>query len=256
MGTNYKVTAKNSASYAIDLTDTDVNPEAAPTSTPRQGGFTLRNRVNFTNVATANKTLATFTGGTAATSGYTLRFLEVPERTLVKDVQVFAVKGETVPGHSASLTSGGFHASHLASLAVGISVEQRSKPESSASYVEASHMDLQLAAQSSMAAGGQFGNIGLKAIASSLAFDASLIAAVDSSLAAPELSVLKKRQTVGSTALEGVQAYFPYGGYIVVHHTDVATGSQSDASTSKIDSDYTYLTGTWEMQADCMYIPE
>ena len=40
-----------------DLTDVTVNPEAAPTSTPRQGGFTLRNRVNFANVSAANKKL-------------------------------------------------------------------------------------------------------------------------------------------------------------------------------------------------------
>jgi hypothetical protein len=71
MGTNLKFTVANSsASTTFDLTDPSINPSAAPQSTPRQGGFTLRNRINFTNVAAANKKLFNMvSSGSAAQVG-------------------------------------------------------------------------------------------------------------------------------------------------------------------------------------------
>ena len=259
MGVNYKVTPANSTTATtFDLTDTDLNPSAAPTSTPRQGGFTLRNRINFTNVSTANKKLFNaLVGATAATVGNVLRVLEVPERTLVKDVQIFAVKDETIPGSLIVATASGLHASAFTTLAIGINAEQRSKPASSASYVATTHLDLQLAAQEGMPAGGVFGEIPLLKNGSSCAFEASKVEAIDSSMTAPELGrVVTEKAATGSGIKHSVPTYFPLGGYVYLGATDVTTKSVTNSSNTLANSDYVYLTGTWEIQADCTYVPE
>ena len=259
---NVKVTVANSsASTTFDLTDPDINPSAAPTSTPRQGGFTLRNRINFTNVATANKKLFNIAStGSAAQVGNVLRVLEVPERVLVKDVQIFAVKSETIPGSYLSGSASGFHASAFASAAIGIGVEQRSKPMSSSSYAATTHLDLQLTAQDGMGAGAQFGEIPLAvagaAVVGGCAFEGSKVEAIDSSMSAPELGrVLTEVAGTGSAIYHAAPAYFPLGGYVYLGMTNVNTGSTSN-SISKCDSTSLQLTGTWEIQADCTYVPE
>jgi hypothetical protein len=63
MGVAYKF--KTDSGSVIDLTSTSTNPGAAPVTTQRQGGFTLRNRVNFSNVAAANRVLTTFASASA-----------------------------------------------------------------------------------------------------------------------------------------------------------------------------------------------
>lgn len=269
MGTDYAITPKNSASYAVDLTSTDINPSAAPTSTPRQGGFTLRNRINFTNVGAANKKIASITKATAATSGYVLRVLEVPERTLVRDVQVFAVKDETIPGvqmvdksGSAGVTASGLGSGHLASLVIGINAEQRSKPASSSSYAAASHLDLLTGAQQGLTAGCCFGNIATATTSSGsnlsqVAFSSSVVEKIDSSMTAPELGKVVTAATgSGSAYYEAVPQYFPLGGYVyLAAGHGIATGSDSDGAGS-FTGDNIQLTGTWELQADCTYVPE
>jgi len=277
MGTNYAITPKNSASYAIDLTSVDVNPGAAPTSTPRQGGFTLRNRINFSHVDIGNKKLADVTLGTAATAGYTLRVLEVPERVLVRDVQIYAVKSETVPGVSAyttaSGTTAGFHADglqsgHLAALQINIGAEQRSKPLSSSSYAAASHLDIYTGSGIGQAAGNVFGFIPTALTSSSsdlstIAFSSSMVEAVDSSMTAPELAMVNTNPVVASIWAGSLDAsrnirpqYFALGGYVTLAagpHAG-ALGSATDGSTGGTDS--IRLTGTWEIQANCNYVPE
>jgi hypothetical protein len=258
---NIKVTVANStASTVIDLTSTSINPGAAPTSTPRQGGFTLRNRINFTNVALANKKLFNIaSSGAAAQAGNVLRVLEVPERVQVNRVNLYAVKSETVPGSVAVGSASGLHASHLASAAIGVGVEQRSKPLSSASYNALSHLDLQLTAQNGMGAGAQFGEIALEAAGASVdgcGFTASQVEAVDTSMTAPELArIVTQVAGTGSAIYYASPAYFALGGYIYLGCTNVSTGSAS-LSTSKADSTYVKLTGTWEVQAECTYVPE
>jgi len=264
MGVNLKFTCANSSASGntvFDLTDPAINPEAAPQSTPRQGGFTLRNRINFTNVAAGNKKLFTLaSSATAAQVGNVLRVLDVPERVQVNAVNLYAVKSETVPGSVASGSASGLHASALATLAIGVNVEQRSKPTSSASYAAVSHLDLQLAAQNGMPAGGQFGEIPLVKAGASVdgcGFEASKVEAIDSSMTAPELGrIVTQKAATGSGIHYGAPAYFPLGGYVYLGATDVNTGSTSHTSAGKADSTFVSLTGTWEIQADCQYIPE
>ena len=115
-GLNFKFTT--SSGEIINLTSTAVNPDAAPEATPRQGGFTVRNRWNCNNLAAANKqTFGPFSASITASakSANIIKVLKVPDRTLVKGpVHVFAVKSETIPGHAtlgaatkASLNSAG-----------------------------------------------------------------------------------------------------------------------------------------------------
>lgn len=265
MGVNLKFTCANSsASTTFDLTDTDINPEASATTTPRQGGFTLRNRINFTNVALANKKLFSLAASAAAAqTGNVLRVLEVPERTLVNKVDIFAVKSETVPGSYLTGSASGLHASHLASAAIGIGIEQRSKPASSASYAATSHLDLQLAAQNKMPAGGPFGQIPVlkagAAVVGGMGFEASRVEAIDASMTAPELGRIKTdvaNGSAGSALVAPQPQFFPLGGYIYLGMTDVNTGSASHTSAAKTASTYAYLTGTWDIQAQCQYCPE
>lgn len=260
MGVNYKITVNNAAAANVsDLTDTDINPEAQATSTPRQGGFTLHNRINFTNVATTHKKLFSITGATAATTGRVLRVLEVPERVLVQKVWITGVKDETVPGCAASGSASGLHASALAGAQIGIGIEQRSKPKSSASYNALTHLDLSLGTPGGVAAGAPFGLINLAKVGASISgldFDASQAEKIDSSMTAPELGRVATFQTVGSTGFEGVTQYFPLGGYVYLGMTNISTGSVTNTSNAKANSTFGYLTGTWDIMADCVYVPE
>ena len=262
MAVNLKFTpANSSAATVFNLTSTDINPEAAPTSTPRQGGFTLRNRINFTNVAAANKKLFTCAStSSAAQVGNVLRVLEVPERVQVNAVNIYAVRDETVPGSYATGSASGLHASALADLAIGIGVEQRSVPLDDASYSALTHLDLQLAAQNGMGAGAQFGQISCDkagaAVTGGCTFTAGQVEAVDSSMTAPELGrVITQIAGTGSAIYYATPAYFPLGGYVYLGTTDVSTGNVSN-SDAKAAGTYVSLTGTWEIQADCQYVPE
>ena len=265
MAVNLKFTCANSsASTIFDLTSVSINPSAAPTSTPRQGGFTLRNRINWTNVATANKKLFNLPASAAAAqTGNVLRVMEVPERTLVNKVDIFGVKSETVPGAYLTGNASGLEASHLASAAIGIGIEQRSVPASSANYVALSHLDLQLGAYNAMPAGGPFGQIPcLKAgaaVVGGMGFETSVVEAIDASMTAPELGRVKTdvaNAAAGSALIAPTPQYFPLGGYIYIGMTNVDTANKSYTSAAKTASTYAYPTGTWDIQAQCQYVPE
>lgn len=257
MGVAYKF--KTDSGSTIDLTSTDVNPEAAPQSTPRQGGFTLRNRVNFANISAANKQLTKLAATSAASqTASILQVIEVPARTLVKNVSVFGVKSETAPATAVSLTSGGLNASHLASAVIGLNAQLWSKPAST-SRAAASHLDALTAAQDTRLAGAAFGAIPLQKAGASVAFEASKVEKIDSSMTAAQLGrVLTEQAGTGSAIYGAKEVYFPYGGYVymAIGPYNVATGSASVSSASKANSDTISLAGVWEIQADCMYVPE
>lgn len=260
MGIAYKF--KTDSGSTVDLTSTSVNPEAAPTSTPRQGGFTLRNRVNFTNITTANKTTFTIASqSSAAQAANVFRVLEVPYRTVVNDVKIFAVKSETIPGHTLTdSTESSAGSSFLKSAVIGLDGELRTKPESSASYAAASHIKIHATAINSAAAGGNFGVIPLQNKAALGVFEASKVLAVDNSLSTAAKAirgrVLTEQTVAGSgVAAAGAPMYFPLGGYVymALGPYNTATGS---AGSSTNNSATATLTGTWDFQANCQYVPE
>jgi hypothetical protein len=81
----------NSSNTTYDLTDPDVNPGAVNQATPREGGFTLRNRMNFANI-----TAPTVATGCVAN---VLKVLKIPKRTVIRNLRLHAIRGTTAPTH-------------------------------------------------------------------------------------------------------------------------------------------------------------
>ena len=261
-----------------DLTDVTVNPEAAPTSTPRQGGFTLRNRVNFANVAAANKKLWIIDDATFSDDAINnFRILEVPERTYVKDLTVFAVASETQPMFKvtgAKASNASITASDLDAMTLSFGADQNKKPTSSASYSAASHLVTLTTVNAEGvdgygAVGGDiFGNMKLKAVASdanhpttaslgNLVF-VDTFSKIDSSIASP-LEPMQTAKRVGLTAnlpaasASGVSAnwsvtqyspghYFPYGGFVNMKLGPWNTSMSSSIASAKSDAWFSTAT--------------
>jgi hypothetical protein len=261
MAVNFKLNIGSGVN--IDLTDPDVNPQAAPTSTPRQGGFTLRNRVNFANVSAANKQAFKInaTPSSASQDANVLRVLEVPERTLITDFDVFAIKSATIPGFgpqgSQPATPGG---SMLASAIIGFDAELNVKPTSSASYAAASHLLPLFVTQNGGGKGATLGQIAIQNYTASWAFEANQVVAVDSmmSTAANAIRgrVLTERAVTGSGVVgASAKLYFPLGGYVYMALGPDSTALGS-AGSSTAASTIGEFTGTWDFQAQCQYVPE
>ena len=274
----------------VDLTDVTVNPDAAPTSTPRQGGFTLRNRINFTNVSAANKLMWTVTDATPTTeTTVPFRILEVPERVYVKELTVYAVKDASVP--TINLT--GAQANNLdvkdsdfSLFTLSFGAQRNKKPTSNASYVEASHLvDLTTVnAEQNAIGGAKGGNVfGTLALNGELTDPLSPVSAsdpnvlfvdafqtVDASIGNPlePMGTSKKIRNVSANGSSGAAIgqqedgeYFPYGGYVKMQlgpwNTSMASGYSSISGIFSSPSQASMsLAGTWEVQAVCQYIPE
>jgi len=265
----------------IDLTDTDVNPNAAPTATPRQGGFVLRNRINFDEVSAANKSMwiiasAELTGD-AVNNFYAL---EVPERTFVKNVKLFAVADETVPCFrvvGAKASNASINASDMNLSALCFGANRNKVPTSSASYAAASDL-VNITALNSVAddgagavTGSVFGQTMLNVIASDATWSSNInmvfvdrFVAIDSSIASstkPMKTAIKFTQP-GSTDIEDpLGEYFPYGGFVNMRlgpwNTSLASDASEAAGYYAASTAATFsMHGTWEIQAECQYVPE
>ena len=70
---------------AVDLTDAVVNPIAAEPTTPRQGGFVMRNRMNFSQISTSNSRAMTVNNAAMTTlPAVPFYILNVPKRVYVR----------------------------------------------------------------------------------------------------------------------------------------------------------------------------
>jgi len=266
----------------IDLTSTTVNPDAAPTSTPRQGGFTLRNRWDSSKLANtsigsntvANNNMYTAAGVPGTSSNTepvnTLKILEIPERTYVKNLKVFAVKSETAPITTFTPVAA-VDASDLEFTVIFAGAYQNKKPTSSAVYVEASHL-VQITAVNSGAEDGKgvlkghvFGDVPLT---KSTLVPTWVMKDVDSSIASstkPMTTAFLFQQYSASSAgnEKTIGHYFPYGGYMYLALGPYATKLGSSNSVAD-NADYYAasvgatidIAGVWDVQADCNYVPE
>ena len=278
----------------VDLTSVAINPDAAPTATPRQGGFVLRNRVNFDNVSSANGKMWTVSDATPTTeTTVPFRILEVPERVFVKNVKIMAVKDETHPHFyitGAQSSNLDIKASDFNLMTLSFGAQRNKKPTSSASYAEASHLvDLTTVNAEGVdgygAVGGDvFGNLKLVGVLSDASYSSipnikfvDTFKAVDSSIGSP-LEPMQTAKLVQQTAnlpaasASGVSAnwsvcqqppgeYFPYGGYVKMQlgpwNTSMASGySDATGLYSGTTAAYVNLKGVWEFQAECQYVPE
>jgi hypothetical protein len=275
----------------VDLTDTDVNPDAAPTSTPRQGGFTLRNRINFSNVSTSNKTMCTFDATPATTATVPFRILEVPERVYVKDLMIFAVKDQSVPTvHITGAQSSNLDIkdSDFSLMTVSFGAQRNKRPTSHASYVAASSLvDLttvngEQTAGMGTVAGNIFGALKLNGeltdpLSPVTASNPNILfvdafQTVDAAIGNPlePMGTAKKVRNPGALGgASGATAliqqedgeYFPYGGYVKMQlgpwNTSMASGYSDVTGIFSSPSAATiWLAGVWEIQANCQYIPE
>ena len=91
-----KVSFVASSATTYNLTSVATNVNAAPEATPREGGFTMRNRINFANVTAPTLTNKVMN---------TLRLLKVPNRTVVTGIYLIAPKGTAGVTHATNSKS-------------------------------------------------------------------------------------------------------------------------------------------------------
>jgi hypothetical protein len=254
-----------SSGSTIDLTSISTNPDAAPESTPRQGGFTLRNRVDFSKLTAANRKTFTFVSS-ASQNANVFRVLSVPARTMVRGpVRVFAVASQTIPGHktqsattAASLDNAG------AAAIIGFTGTAYKDPSQTAASIVLNNDPYKGGSSTNKAA--TLGHIPIQKFdnATDGIFEASIVEAVDSSMTAPQRGMVRMGTgdgavVTGSAVDEGGDLYFPYGGFVVMGlgPSGVATGAMaSSKGNTEAASLYGALSGVWEIQAQCMYVPE
>ena len=255
------ITVVASSAGTINLQDPDVNPDAAPVSTPRQGGFTLRNRWKCANLAVASRSLfettdwsSTSSGSDASLAATMLQAITVPKRTLVKDLTLFAVAGEAGPNTLCKFGGSAGSAVTLASDLNEVNVnvyahayKSASQSSLAASLVEMAQIDTEDPDDASSDTHGWF--------------DGALLgqSASWSSLSVPTSAAMHLKQAlttsgniIDASTIESPQ-YFPHGGFIVLR-TDA--GIYADSVSTVTGSWSQEMEGTWEIQASCQYVPE
>jgi hypothetical protein len=201
----------------FDLTDPAINPNAAEISTPRQGGFTVRNRIDFDN-----PTLQAAGADVAATLNVANLFyiLEIPKRTNIRRLTFTSLPGEDVLAGSPTAASYG----SVASATMGVGNKM---------YKNAS---------------GSFGTHDVDAYADH--------AITNSTGALPTTMVSKAASTPDTWAQTQSDLTAPlyphaapYGGYVTMGIVASTGGSSASSGGLK-------LTGVVEVTAECDYIPE
>jgi len=254
-----------------DMTDTASNPSAAEPTTARQGGFTLRNRWNSDNLTTANKNLwtpADLPAGSTVEPVSRIKCLEVPERTYVKDLMVYAVQSQTAPNFVFTPIAT-VHASDLDGTSFFAGAYWNKNSPRDASYAAASDL-VQITAANSLAdhdgnvvAGAVFGQI---AVVKATLVPAWVLNDVDTSIAdstKPMQNAWKFEQANEASTTHGALGqYFPYGGYIYMalgpYNASLAgsggVADNADFYAASVPCTL-HMAGVWEVQANCNYVP-
>jgi len=210
------------AKYAIasgttfNMQDESINGQAAPVSTPRQGGFTLRNRIDFADskVVAAGANVAAL-----ANVANVFRILEVPARTNIRRLTFTSLPGKAIMAGVPTTASYGAVAS--ATFGVGVHMVKN--------------------------ASGSYGTADVDAFAdhaltnSTAAFPATMVSKAAST---PDTWA----QTQSDLTAPLVPMASPYGGFITMGIIN-ATGGSSASSGGMT------MTGVVEITAECDYIP-
>ena len=249
-------------SSAVNLTSTSTNTMALPTTTPRQGGFTLTNRWDCSKLASAYTWNTSAYVDVSAAGDDTLTVvpfyvLKVPKRTTVKSLHINAMIGETAPDHavahntsSADATSGDFTSW---SLTLGGAAWKKDTQTSIATFVGGLGI-INLTANDGTTFKGSIAGSPL---------NASWSGSASSSISVPTVAGLTPRVGNASNA-NGANAYvtplyFPHGGYVSMRFDTVVAAGLSYSSASDLAA-FVALTasmsGVGEVQADCSYVPE
>jgi hypothetical protein len=251
MAVAYTFNQSASGSSAIDLTDPDTNPGAAPMSTPRQGGFTLRNRIDASQLSTADTKLFTIGAvATAAVVANQLLVLEVPKRTFVKSVTQKVPVGATAPTTAyTSVSAAGNSVFSNAELMLGALAYTSASQASMKADLTDGHADL------SSLDGAVFGHM---PITKETGLTGGLPSAVSSSSSStPWAGGLLWNFTGAAETITSEGRYFPYGGFVtlVVGPDAFATSSVSSAHVTA-STTAGNIAGVWDFMADCEYLPE
>lgn len=256
------VTLTSTSAATVDLTSVAVNPNAAAVTTPRQGGFTLRNRWDCSNLvgATSNRTFTTsdvtFTSASSLLSiaATHFRILEVPARTMVNDINLFAVHSQSAPDHQFEYSgsagnSVAFASVDLTSTALRIYTQGYISASQASLATHANAVTLgkleteDPAPASSDTHGGILG---------------STITASWSSLSVPNTAaqVVMNDYTASTNAIDAGSwkrpIYFPHGGFVKMRIDDSISATSVGANSAKFSGT---LLGVWEVQAHCGYVP-
>ena len=202
----------------FDMNDPAVNPDAKNVTTPREGGFTLRNRINFSNpeiVAAGANMLAN--NGAAGAVANIFKILTVPARVSIKSLRILKVPGES--NFAGAHTSAGASNSG-ATMGIGT----RFAKNASGSLIN--DVDA-LADHAITKSTGALPTTFFSGAASTPGqWDVS-----QSDTSAPVLPLVA-----------------PYGGDITMHIVDGSGGASASSDAIK-------MTGVFEVVADCDYMP-
>ena len=202
----------------FDMSDPAVNPLTKEVTTPREGGFTLRNRINFSNSVTvaagANKLAV---AGAAGAVCNLFKILQVPARTSIKNLRIVKVPGQTnfAAAHvAASASNSGALLGIGTRFAKNASLSMISDPDTFADHAIVKSTG---AMPTTMFSGG-----------------ASTPATWDVS------------QSDTSTPVLPIAC--PYGGDVIMQIVNASGGASAS-------SDGITMTGVFEVVADCDYMP-
>jgi len=202
----------------FDLQNTAYNPDAANVATPREEGFILRNRINWSNAKSSTNLLAD-----GSMNANILRVLTVPSRTLIRALDFSAVPGASATANA--FTSGGSSAGgSTTKFQVG------AQGHKDASQTAASIVTSATAFKTSIAVTKKTGAIG------------STFGTVSASTPWTQAINIGTSSTYKAVA-------FPFGGFVVMNLKD-STGASASTMTNSI------LSGTLEIKAQCEYLPE
>lgn len=200
----------------FDLQNVVYNPDAPNVATPREEGFTLRNRINWSNAK--NSANLTADGSLNANK---LRILTVPSRTLIKALSFGVVPGSNATAHaftSASSSAGGSTVKFEVGVQGWKSASQSSIKTSTTAFK------------------------GSIAVAKTTGVITGLFGTVATST--PWTQAIN----VGaSSTLKGIA--FPFGGFVTMNLKDSVGSNCSQMSNAK-------LSGTLEIKAQAEYMPE
>ncbi len=224
---NLKLTA---ATTVTNLQDISINPNASAVATAREGGFVLRNRINFSSVnsSAANPMSAI---STAAATAKLMGVLEVPDGTTIRALSFHGVPGSSAVAHAwaytSSVSSAGASTAKSAKLEIGVAAYKSASHSSLKTDTDAFHASIAIT-QKTGVIGSTFG------------------AAVGSTPYAMAIN------HTTSNALEAVT--FPYGGYVTFNYKAGSSAVQSYSASSAITGGA--LTGVMEARALADKMPE
>lgn len=201
----------------FDLQSVAYNPDASNIATPREEGFTLINRINWSNAKSSANLTADGSG-----NANILRILTVPKRTLIRALSFGVVPGSNATAHA--FTSGGTSAggSNATKFQVGIQAWHNAS-QSTIKTLGSGFKTTIAVAKNTGAITGLFGTV---------------------SGSTPWTQAVN----VGASSMYKANA-FPFGGFVTMNITD-STGSSASDMTNAI------LSGTLEIKAQAEYMPE